>query len=161
MLVENNSQTTAAISATPYLESSESSAAILVPQDASVPESFQESSASQSSWNDNMYHAQEFHFHRQEDAQNAFYPGSTDDVNMEFSGAATMELPAYSLPTMWTSPQPQPEHQTFYPLVSQVADNNSYRTYTMDSIHPTSWASMVSTPSSVLLLPVMNVSVVK
>jgi hypothetical protein len=160
VLVEDNSQTTAAASATPYLESSESSAAILVPQDASVPESFQEASASQhqSSWNDNIYHAQEFHFHQQGDTRNAFYPGSTDDVNMEFSGAATMELPAYSLPTMWTSPQPQPQHQTFYPHVSQVADNNSYRT---DSIHPTSWASMVSTPSSVLLLPVLKVSVVK
>jgi hypothetical protein len=102
-------------------------------------------------WGNNMNAAQELRFHQQ-DIQNSFYLGSTDDINMEFSGAATMETPVYSLPMMWTSAQLQSEHQIFCSHVGQVAANNEcYQTYIMDNHHP-NWASTVSIPSSVALL---------
>ena len=156
-VVNNDSQTIAASGSLTHPESSEPSAPISVPQAASVLESFQEapwSSAPQHQnstfWDNNTNDAQAFHYHQ--DIQNALYLGSTsDDVDMEFSGATMIEPVVYSLPTMWTSPQPQPEHQTFYSHVNQVVDNNNhYQTYTMDNIHP-NWASMVSIPRPVPL----------
>jgi len=144
-------QTTAATNSPTHLEPSKPSAPISVPQAASVPEPFQEAPWSfapqyQNStfWDNNMNDAQAFHCHQQ-DIQNALYLGPTsDDVDMEFSGATAIGRPVYSLPTMWTSPQP--EHQMLYSHVDQVADNNNYyETYTMDNIHP-SWASVVSIP---------------
>jgi len=157
-VASNDSQTIATSGSLTHPESSKPSAPISVPQAASVLESFQESpwsSAPQHQnstfWDNNMNDAQAFHYHQQ-DIQNALYLGSTgDDIDMEFSGAITIEPTVYSLPTMWTSPRPQPEHQTFYPHVDQVVDNNNhYQTYTMDNIHP-NWASMVSIPSPVPL----------
>jgi hypothetical protein len=111
-----------------------------MPLAASIPESFQEAvwpSAGPETF---------FHFHQQ-DIQNHFHLGSTDnDVDMisESMDEAMIETPDDSIP--WTS---EPEH---YSYVDQVADNtNQYQTYTMHDIH-VNWVSMVSIPSSVALL---------
>lgn len=159
-VIHDASQTAAATSPTAYVESSEPSAPISVPHSGSAPESFQEvswSSACQfqhpTTWQNNMNDAEAFRFHQQ-NVQNHFYPGSTDDVDMEYLGEAAMELSVYeSVPTMWTSPQPQPENQMYYNShVGQVADNiNQNHTYAMDDIHA-NWPTMVSIPSSIKLV---------
>ena len=42
-------------------------------------------------WQNNIHNPEAFHFYHQ-DIQNRFYIGLTDDVNMEFSGKATVKL---------------------------------------------------------------------
>ena len=142
-----------------------------MPHAASIPGSFQEAVWSPASqfqdtefFQNNMNDPEAFHFHQQE-IQNHFYLGSTDDdVDMKSVREATMEPPDYSVPMVWTSEsesiQPQPEEQIFYSQVGQVVDNiDQHQTYTLHNSR-VSWASMVSIPKFVAVLVVNHIETV-
>ena len=126
-----------------YRGSSEPVGPIPVPQVAFAPISYQEAVYQNPTfWDMNMNNGQA-------SQQGNFYRGSTGrDINMEFSDTGLMEPFVYSQPTMWISPQSQPEFQTIHPHFGQVVyDNSSYQTYTIDR----NYTSMVSIPNSVVL----------